>query len=165
MHVLKVVRELRLPDCWIGAGFVRNAVWDDLHDLKHPLTASDIDVIFFDPKVPASQEREVEQKLKLAEPTYDWSVTNQAHIHIHNGDDPYKSSIDAIGHWPETATAIATRLTQQDQLEFLTPHGLDDLFELILRPTSLKQHKIKCFFDRTSSREWTTKWPKLKILV
>ncbi|WRQ77412.1 nucleotidyltransferase family protein [Pseudomonas saxonica] len=26
-----MVRSLNLPDCWIGAGFLRNAVWDYLH--------------------------------------------------------------------------------------------------------------------------------------
>lgn len=30
-HLLDIVRSLALPDCWIGAGFVRNAVWDHLH--------------------------------------------------------------------------------------------------------------------------------------
>jgi len=30
--VLAAVRSLALPDCWVGAGFIRNAVWDYLHD-------------------------------------------------------------------------------------------------------------------------------------
>ncbi|WP_404943225.1 nucleotidyltransferase family protein, partial [Pseudomonas sp. DP16D-T1] len=30
-RMLEIVRSLNLPDCWIGAGFVRNAVWDHLH--------------------------------------------------------------------------------------------------------------------------------------
>ena len=35
---LKEVKELDLPDCWIGAGFVRNKIWDYLHgfDLDNP---------------------------------------------------------------------------------------------------------------------------------
>ena len=28
---LERVAQLGLPDCWIAAGFVRNAVWDVLH--------------------------------------------------------------------------------------------------------------------------------------
>ena len=29
--VLLAVRDLGLKDCWVAAGFVRNAVWDLLH--------------------------------------------------------------------------------------------------------------------------------------
>ena len=31
MRVLRIVRELGLPDCWVAAGFVRNCVWDHAH--------------------------------------------------------------------------------------------------------------------------------------
>ncbi len=31
MKILRMARELNLPDCWIGAGFVRSLVWDHLH--------------------------------------------------------------------------------------------------------------------------------------
>jgi len=31
MRLLRSVEELALPDCWIGAGFIRNAIWDALH--------------------------------------------------------------------------------------------------------------------------------------
>jgi len=31
MAVLQAVRQQQLPDCWVGAGFVRRKVWDTLH--------------------------------------------------------------------------------------------------------------------------------------
>lgn len=31
MEILKAVRTLELPDWIIGAGFVRNPIWDHLH--------------------------------------------------------------------------------------------------------------------------------------
>jgi hypothetical protein len=31
MQVLRTVRGLELPDCWVAAGFVRSLVWDHLH--------------------------------------------------------------------------------------------------------------------------------------
>ena len=48
MSQLKAVESLSLPDCWIGAGFVRNTVWDALH--SHPITGAllgDVDVVYF----------------------------------------------------------------------------------------------------------------------
>ena len=47
MNVLKTVKQQNLNDCWVGAGFVRNKVWDIKHHLERsPL--NDIDVIFYD---------------------------------------------------------------------------------------------------------------------
>jgi hypothetical protein len=46
MLALKAVEALNLPDCWIGAGFIRNAVWDALHG--RPWCASYGDVVYFD---------------------------------------------------------------------------------------------------------------------
>src|SRR3546814_6422100 len=34
MRILRHVSYLALPDCWVGAGFVRSLVWDHGHGLK-----------------------------------------------------------------------------------------------------------------------------------
>ncbi len=49
MHVLRLVRELDLPDCWVAAGFVRCCVWDHLHQRSPSPLSHDIDVIWYDP--------------------------------------------------------------------------------------------------------------------
>jgi hypothetical protein len=38
MRVLRAVAAQRLPDGWVGAGFIRNAVWDALHGVPSPAT-------------------------------------------------------------------------------------------------------------------------------
>ena len=35
LRALQAVARLDLPDAWIGAGFIRNAVWDALHGTGH----------------------------------------------------------------------------------------------------------------------------------
>ena len=47
MIVLEQVRSLSLPDCWVAAGFIRNMVWDSLHDYSNSPN-NDVDVIFYD---------------------------------------------------------------------------------------------------------------------
>jgi hypothetical protein len=44
--IAEAVRSLALPDCWIGAGFVRNAVWDHLHGREPAFPGTDVDVIW-----------------------------------------------------------------------------------------------------------------------
>jgi len=45
MRILHSVRALDLPDCWVAAGFVRNCVWDHLHQRATSPLAGDVDVI------------------------------------------------------------------------------------------------------------------------
>ncbi len=59
MRTLQVVRGLGLLDWAIGAGFVRNAVWDQLHGFDTMTPLADVDVLFFDRADP-SPKREAE---------------------------------------------------------------------------------------------------------
>lgn len=162
-HLLDVVRTLDLPDCWVGAGFVRNAVWDHLHRRPASLTG-DIDVIWHDPvRIDPAEDRRYEARLRAAEPSFCWSVKNQARMHIRNSDAPYISSVDAMRYWPETATAVAARRDGPDGCEIAAPFGLDDLLNLILRPGphfSGDRHGI--YEERLRAKSWFAVWPLLR---
>src|SRR5690349_18420197 len=135
-RILGLVRLLSLPDCWIGAGFVRNAVWDALHGRAPSPPPGDVDTLWFDADRPdAATDRTIEGMLHAAEPAIPWSVKNQARMHARNDDPPYASTADAMRFWPETATAVAVRRNGGDDCEIAAPYGLDDLFHLVLRPT------------------------------
>ena len=49
-------------------------------------------------------------------------------MYLHNGDQPYLSSTDAMTHWPETVTAVGVRPGRDGEIEVEAPFGLDDLF-------------------------------------
>jgi len=99
------------------------------------LLDSDVDVVYWDPGN-ATPERDIAIEKHLFEQYADipWSVHNQARMHERNGDAPYRNTEDAIRCWPETATAIAARLSGT-RVEVLAPHGVQDLVNLIVRPT------------------------------
>jgi hypothetical protein len=100
-HVLSLQR----PDCWIGAGFIRNAVWDHLHGRSPSPPTTDVDVVWFDPtRIDASEDQALEAALRSLQPGIAWSVKNQARMHTRNNDSPYASCTDAMRCWPETAT-------------------------------------------------------------
>ena len=70
MRVLELVRDLALPDCWIGAGFVRAALWDHLHGRVPTFPDGDVDVIWFDDvRVAPGVDAEIEIRLRRIEPT------------------------------------------------------------------------------------------------
>lgn len=163
-HLLDVVRQLDLPDCWIGAGFVRNTVWDHLHQRSASPPTGDIDVIWYDPtRIDPLEDKKHEAMLRVAEPSIAWSVKNQARMHIRNGDRPYASSVDAMRHWPETATAVAVRRQGSDDCEIEAPFGLDDLLNLVLRPTPhFSDEKRPIYEERLQAKDWSVAWPLLR---
>src|SRR3712207_2539747 len=117
------VESLGLPDAWIGAGFIRNSIWDVLHGREiDVMRLADVDVLFFDPD-DTSKERdaEIERRLRILAPSIPWSVKNQARMHLRNGDAPYCNTLDAVAHWAETATAIAARSTG-GKVEVMAPY-------------------------------------------
>ena len=68
MDCLHALRSLDLPQGYIGAGFVRNAIWDELHKRVKPTPLNDIDVIYFSDEITVSQSVAIAQT--STEPTF-----------------------------------------------------------------------------------------------
>jgi hypothetical protein len=165
MVLLRGVAALGIDDCWIGAGLIRNAVWDHLHGYRvEPVSGSDVDVVYCDPH-DASRERDqaIETRLRDGCPGVPWSVHNQARMFAHNGSTVYRDTEDAIRHWPETATAIAAR-ANGDRVEVIAPHGVDDLVGLVVRPTPAFMDRLPVYRSRLASKNWALRWPGLRFV-
>ena len=149
---------------WIGAGFIRNAVWDSLTGQRSDVTSlADIDVIHLDAARPdATRDAVFEAALRAARPALPWSVTNQARMAMRHGHAPYAGIADAIAPWPETATAVAVRLVG-GAMQVTAPHGLDDLFALVVRPTPAHAADAGVVRSRVSAKQWHARWPGLRM--
>ena len=178
MAALRAVRTLRLPDCWIGAGFVRTLAWDQLHGYERPTLLADIDVVYFDREandfdreandhtVEDDHERRLAALWPPNLPTVPWQVRNQARMHLRNGDAPYADTADALRHWLMTASAVAVRLNAEDGLELLAPFGLADLFAMRIAPTPHAQsRRLAVYRQRVESKPWTQQWPRTTIAL
>jgi hypothetical protein len=146
---------------WIGAGFVRNAVWDALAGRRPELTTlSDIDVVHWDDAAP---DAAFEGALRAARPSLPWSVTHQRGMAAANGHAAYRDVAEALAHWPETATAVAARLVA-GRVEVLAPLGLDDLMALVVRPGPAHAACPAVVRARLRAKDWTARWPGLRII-
>ncbi|RVT76765.1 nucleotidyltransferase family protein [Flavobacterium sufflavum] len=162
METLAIAKGLKLNDCWVGAGLIRNAVWDSLHQIK-TTKRNDIDVVFFDATtLSEALEKEIEAKLIQINPNVKWSVKNQARMHLRNNHKQYSNTENAISYWPETATAIAARLNPNEEIEILAPHGLNDLFNLVVAPTP--NFDWNMFQERIEEKQWKKQWKNLKVI-
>jgi hypothetical protein len=170
MQVLVAVRDCDPPDWFVGAGALRNLVWDRLHGYSAPTPIADIDVAFFDP-TDLTPERDwaLQEQLRSRLPGVPWEATNQAAVHLWYEQafgypvPSLLSSGDAIGTWPETATSIGARMFLNGDLLVVAPCGLADLFNLVLRRNP-RRVTVAQFRLRTGEKEIQRKWPHVQII-
>lgn len=159
LSVLQAVDELELPDAWVCAGYLRNKIWDVLDDIS--TSVNDIDVIYFDEEDTSIViEKQLEAQLKAVLPALPWSVKNQARMHEKNGLPPYYSSFDGVANFPETPTAVAIRLIN-NELEIMAPYGLSDLFCKHVSPTpnfGETSDLYAIYRERVSQKSWEEIW-------
>lgn len=163
MSVLKIAEELNFPNWVIGAGFIRNKVWDHLHGFSNiEVDTNDIDLVYFDP---GGNDQKTDERLsqELTEKTgIKWEIVNEVYAHGWNKHLPYKSIEDALSKWSETATSIGVRLSD-GKLTLIAPHGIIDLVDLVIRPCPEFTPGFEKVKERAESKRWIEKWPKLKF--
>lgn len=164
MACLWAARELALPDWALGAGFVRNLIWDHLHHKTEPTPLNDIDLIYLDPGDPeGADEREYEAWLRIRLPDQRWEVRNQARMHSRQRVAPFTSSLAALSHWVEVPTCIGVRLGADDEFEWLAPYGLGHNWSLQVSPNPRCRQESRIFTDRIRDKQWQRIWPDLVV--
>ncbi|MFT6581814.1 MAG: hypothetical protein ACJAU6_002255 [Alphaproteobacteria bacterium] len=162
IEVLEAVDAIGPVGAWVGAGFVRNKVWDALHGYLRPSLLNDVDVIYFDPKNQSvASEKAVESALLTAMPLVPWSVRNQARMHHKSSAQPAVGTLDAMRYWPETATALAVCKRRNKAMQFVSCYGLDDLLGLAVKPSP--NFPVGAYRRRILAKDWLSIWPMLKI--
>ncbi|HEY3118353.1 MAG TPA: nucleotidyltransferase family protein [Chloroflexota bacterium] len=164
MDCLRAVRSLQLPDWYIGAGFVRNAIWDALHEKPVRTPLNDVDLIYFDrADRGAATEARLEGRLTALMPDVVWQVRDQARMHIPNQHPPYRDSAHAIAHWPETQTCVGVRLETADTLTIVAPYGLAENWSLRVTPNPEVPYPVEVFNQRVRGKRWLEIWPRLQV--
>lgn len=170
MQALLAVRSLRLPSWCTGAGAVRNLVWDALHGKTSPSALADVDVAYFDASDISSQNDELLQhRLCRLHPDVPWDVTNQAGVHqwfeacFGHAVEPLASLEDAVASWPEYATSVGLRLGDHDSLRVIAPHGLGDLFAMVVRRNP-RRVSVETYRQRVAQKRYQERWPKCTVV-
>jgi hypothetical protein len=170
--VLQCVRDERIPDAWVGAGALRDLVWGQLYGPGfRPGDVRDVDVAFFDPgDLSRGYDDLVTVRLSAGCPRVPWEARNQAAVHTWYADKfggeppaPLTSIEDAIGTWPETATAVVVRLGRDDELEVCAPFGVADLMDGVWRrnPRRVSLAESLARLERHRPAE---RWPRVAVI-
>jgi hypothetical protein len=170
LEALRAARDVDPPDWLVGGGVLRDLVWDHLHGRPEPALPRDIDLAFFDPtRLDPARDAEVEQALRARLPGVPWDAKNQAAVHtwygrVFGGEvAPLTSSADGVATWPETATAVAVRLHDDDRIQVVAPCGLDDLFGLVCRRNP-RRVSVEHYRRRVRDKRIADRWPRVAII-
>jgi hypothetical protein len=156
-----------LPDAWIGAGVIRDIVWGPLAGGFTPASVKDIDVAFFDPDDLGPARDDAAERALQAQADLPWEATNQAAVHTwyhrYFGGAPvaaFRGIHEAVASWPETATCVAVRRTEQG-LDVCAPHGLADLLDGVWR-----RNPARASVRRSQIRlaDHQRRWPQLTVI-
>ena len=172
MNILHIAREAHLPNWYVGAGVIRNAVWDSLHDKPGASPIRDIDCIYY--SVEDIDEVPIKKYLASQLPGVDWDIKNSRHVHewykVAKGIDrpQLTSTEDDIRQWPEIATCIGVRLLEDDTFHICAPYGLDDLMDMVWGPNLHDTYRpqeltMRYFNERTTSKKVLERWPMVQV--
>lgn len=164
MACLHAAQVVNLPDWYLGAGFLRNAIWDRLHHKAHMTPLNDVDLVYFDAdNISRQSERDIEKQLSALFPDVEWEVRNQARMHLRHGHQPYSSTSEGIAQWVEVPTCVGVRLEADGNLSFTAPFGLEENWSLAIRinPDNLRP---EVFRQRIAEKSWLKNWPNLNVV-
>lgn len=146
---------------------MRSKLWDVLSGSTTRTRLPDVDVIYFDAAdTDEAIEKRHEDELRSRMPNVPWSVKNQARMHVMNGRAPYRSSLDAVANYPETATALALTLGADGLPVLGAPHGLADAVAMRVAPTPAFKDDpaLRAIFERRiEAKRWDQTWPALAL--
>lgn len=169
MHVLTTVRGLGLPDWRLFSGAVYQTVWNAVTGREPSYGLKDFDIGYFDPDTSWDAEDVFIKRVAEAfeEPLRSTvEVRNQARVHLWFEDrfkEPYApltSTDEALTRFVCPAFGVGVRLEDDDSISVAAPFGLDDVFDMVLRPNP--NRPLAAGWERvtTSAR---ARWPECRI--
>lgn len=170
LEVLHRTAALDLPGWYVTAGCLFQTVWNVVTDRRPTSGIKDYDVFYFDRR-DLSWEAE-DAVIKTADEAFaglpvEVEVRNEARVHLWYEQKfgvacaPYTSTEAAIDSFAATTCCLGVRLEQGGRWRVYAPHGLSDVFDLVVRPNPvLAPQEVY----ETKTARWRRQWPELTVL-
>jgi hypothetical protein len=170
VEVLARAAALKLPGWYLTAGCVFQTVWNVVTDRPPTANIKDYDLFYFDDSdLSWDAENEVIQLGRAAfhDLRVDVEIRNQARVHLWYEHRfgvpcaPHTSTEAAIDSFAATTCCLGIRLNEDGERRVYAPHGLADVFNLIVRPNPVLAPRS---IYETKARRWRQHWPELTVL-
>ncbi|MFF4693582.1 nucleotidyltransferase family protein [Streptomyces sp. NPDC001307] len=170
VEVLNRTARLGLPGWYLTAGCLFQTVWNVATN-RHPTSGiKDYDVFYFDDH-DLSWEAE-DAVIKAADDAFadlpaEVEVRNEARVHLWYEQKfgvacaPHTSTEAAIDSFAATTCCLGVRLERDGHWRVYAPHGLADVFNLVVRPNPVLAPRE---VYETKTARWRQQWPELTVL-
>ncbi len=169
-EILQKAPLLGMSSWYLGAGSIAQTVWNFRHDFELSRGIRDADLVYYDASDLSYEAEDVYiQKANelFSHIGFPVEIRNQARVHLWYENkfgkkiNPYPSVEAAIDEWPTTATSLGVRYDEKGNFVVYAPFGLEDLFNLTVRPN---KRKITADIYQAKVNRWIKIWPKLTIV-
>jgi hypothetical protein len=170
VEVLRRARSLDLPGWYLTAGCVFQTVWNVVTNRVPTTGIKDYDLFYFDDgDLSWRAEDEVIRAARVffADLPVEVEVRNEARVHLWYEQKfgvacaPYASTEAAIDSFAATTCCVGVRAERKDRWRVYAPHGLSDVFNLVVRPNPVLAPRD---VYETKAARWRQQWPELKVL-
>ena len=171
VEVLERAAALGLPGWYVTAGCLFQTVWNVVTGRPAGAGIKDYDLFYFDGG-DLSWEAE-DRAIRRAREAFagvaaEVEVRNEARVHLWYEEKfgapcpPYESTEAAIDSFAATTCCLGVRLEEGGRWRVYAPHGLSDVFNLVLRPNPVLAPRS---VYETKAARWRTRWPELTVLA
>lgn len=153
---------------YLAAGCINQTIFNYYHNYDLDYGIGDYDIVYYDEDTSYEKEdiiiKDLKERLKHLDLKFD--IKNEKRVHIWYNEKyktnrkEYQSVEDAISKWGTTITCLGVRM-ENNKLIVCAPYGLNDLFNLILRPVKIDFTKEA--YEKKVTK-WTSKWELLKVI-
>ena len=170
--ILERLPALQLPDAWLVAGCLFQTVWNLRSNRAPTVGIKDYDLFYFDAS-DLSPDAEAAVARRIAHCYWDLPIAveakNQARVHTWYADwfgFPYPALADSragIDRFlvPCTAVGLQAGAVPGQMPTLYAPHGLADLYQGVLRPNPLCDHRP---LFRQKAHSYQERWDWLQIV-
>jgi hypothetical protein len=168
VEVLDRAAALDLPGWYLTAGCVFQTVWNAVTGRAPTNGIADYDLFYFDATdLSWAAEDAVIRSAAFAGVAAEVQVRNEARVHLWYERrfgvpcPPYTSTEAAIDSFASTTCCLGVRLESGGRWRVYAPHGLSDVFNLVVRPNPVVAPRA--VYEAKTSR-WLCEWPELTVL-
>jgi hypothetical protein len=170
LMVLERIAGMGLPGWYLTGGGVFQTVWNVVTGRPATAGIKDYDIFYFDDSDVSweAEDRVIQAAAKVfAGQPVEVELRNEARVHLWYEQKfgapcaPYDSTEAAIDSFAATTCAVGIRLEASGRWRVYAPHGLSDVFNLVLRPNP-GQGRREAYL--TKSARWQRQWPELTVL-
>ncbi|KAB2590524.1 MULTISPECIES: nucleotidyltransferase family protein [Streptomyces] len=169
-EVMARAAALELPGCYVTAGCLFQTVWNVVTGRPSTHGIKDYDIFYFD-GTDLSWEAE-DAVIKMGQEVFaglpaEVEIRNEARVHLWYEEKfgvpcrPHDSTEAAIDSFAATTCCLGVRLEPGGGWRVYAPHGLSDVFNLVVRPNPVLAPRE--VYEAKAAR-WRDEWPELTVL-